>query len=142
MTSRFRQLLTEIDFPAPPEGLFEATMERIAWERKAASIRQRLAFFGALAVALLAALAWVFLAIRSAMIGSGHLQFLTLAVSDTRAVLANGGAYVSSLLESLPAGWLAAFLGLTLCFMLVVRALIRDGRKIFGTHHRRQAFTF
>jgi len=114
-------------------------MERVAWEKKALSLKRRVAVFGIATVALTALLAWSFASVRASMAGSGNLQFLALAFSDTRVVLANWSTFASSVLESLPAGQLAAFLAVALCFMIALRALIRDARKAFGGHH---AFNF
>lgn len=139
MPNRFRQLLAEIERPAPPAGLFEAVMERLAWERKAQSLKRRVALIGIATVALTALLAWIFSAARTAMTGSGNLEFLSLAFSDTRLVLANWSTFAASVLESLPTGLLAAFLTVSLCFLVAVRALVRDARKVFGGHH---AFNF
>lgn len=114
-------------------------MERVAWERKTVSLKRRVALIGVATVVLTALLAWTFSAVRTAMSGSGNLQFLALAFSDTRVVLANWSTFAASVLESLPAGQLAAFLLVALCFSIALRALIRDARKAFGGHH---AFNF
>ena len=135
MTSRFQRLLAEIERPEPPQGLLEAVMERIAWERRAIGLKRRIALFGAITVALTAALAWTFSAVRTAMTVSGSLQYLALAFSDTRIVLANLGTYAVSVFESLPAGSLAAFLTVAFCFLLAARALVRSARQAYGPHH-------
>lgn len=137
MTSRFHAILSEIERPAPPAGLFEAVMERIAWERKTVSLQRRLTFFGVAIVALAALLAWTFSAVWTAMSGSGNSQFLALFFSDTQVVLSNWSTFAASVLESMPAGLLAAFLTVATCFIIVLHALIGDARKVV---HGRHAF--
>lgn len=114
-------------------------MERVAWERKALSLKRRVALIGIATVALTALLAWTFSAVRTAMAGSGNLQFLSLVFSDTSLVLSNWSTFAYSVLESLPAAQLAIFLTVALVFMIALRAFIRDARKAFGGHH---AFNF
>ena len=140
MPNRFLQLLAEIERPAPPQRLFQAILERVAWERKALSLKRRVTVFGIATVILTAALAWTFSAVRAAMTGSGNLEFLSLAFSDTRLVLANWSAFAYSVFESLPAGLIAAFLAIAFLFMLSLRALIHDARRVYGGHHH--AFNF
>jgi hypothetical protein len=136
MQDRFHRLLAEIERPAPPAGLFEAVMERIDWERKAASLQLRLTFFGVAIVTLTALLAWTFSAVWKAMAGSGDAQFLALAFSDTQMVLSNWSTFAASVLESMPVGQLAAFLSVFVCFILVLHALINDARQVVHRGHR------
>jgi hypothetical protein len=133
MSNRLQQLLTEVASPLPPVGLFEAVMARIAWELKALNLKRRVTFYGVATVTLAALLAVTFADVRTAMTGSGNLEFLSLAFTDTRMVLANWGSFIASVLESLPVGRLAAFLTVGLLFILTLRALIRDTRL---AHHR------
>jgi hypothetical protein len=135
MTPDFRRLYAQIERPAPPAGLLEGVLGRIAQERKAKALKRRLAWMALATLALSALLAWSFTAVSNAMAGSGNLQFLSLVFSDTQVVLSNGSAFAYSVLESLPAGRMAAFLVVALCFALMLRAFIRDARQAFGGHH-------
>lgn len=110
-------------------------MERIDWERKALRLKRRIALFGAVTVMLSGLLAWTFSVTKTAMAGSGSFAYLALAFSDTRVVLANLGTYSLSVFESLPAGSLAAFLTVTFCLLLTLRALVRSARQAYGPHH-------
>lgn len=134
MTTGFRHILKDLARPEPPQGLFEAVMGRIAWEKQALGLKRRVALFGSTCVALLAALAWTFKSLWNALAGSGTLQFLSLAFSDTRVVLENIGSFAYSVFETLPTGRIAALLMVTLCLMLAARALIRNARGAFGRH--------
>lgn len=135
MPTRFHRLLSEIERPDPPSGLFEAVMARVAREDRLRSLRRRLTLFGAVTLALTALLAWTFSAVWKAMAGSGDAQFLALAFSDTRIVLSNWSTFAASVLESMPVGLLAAFLTVMLCFIVVLHALIRDARQVFHRGH-------
>jgi hypothetical protein len=117
--------------------LFEAIMERVDWER-ALSLKRRLTFFGVATLTLTALLVVTFADVRTALTGSGNLQFLSLVFTDTQMVLANWSTFASSVLESLPIGSLAAFMTVALCFILTLRALIHDARRV---HHGPHAFT-
>lgn len=139
MTTRLRQLLNEIERPSPPAGLFEAVMERVDWELKALSLKRRLTLYGVAVVTLTALLAVTFADVRTAMTGSGSLEFMRLVFSDTRMVLQNWSTFAASVLESLPIGRIAAFMTVALCFILTLHALIRDARTV--VHHGPHAFT-
>jgi len=141
MSNRLRQFLAEIERPEPPAGLLKTVMERVAETEEKLGLRRRLVLLAFLTATLLGVLGWTFSAVRTAMSGSGNLEYLTLAFSDTQVVFANWSSYVASVFESLPAGHLAAFLAVTLCLMFSLRALIRVSRQAFDNHHH-HAFNY
>jgi hypothetical protein len=129
MSNRFRQLLAEISRPEPPRGLLHAVLSRVAFEKRRQALKRKLAFHAVLTTALVAALAWSIVAAVSVMAGSGNLQYLSLAFTDTGIVLANWSMYATTVLESLPVGHLAELLSLTFVLLFASRALIRVSRQ-------------
>lgn len=137
MNHPFLELLEEIERPAPPAGAFEAVMRRLAWERRASSLRRRIAITGIATVTLAALTAWTLSVVRDAMRISGSFEYLSLIFYDAGAVLSHSGSFAYSVLESLPSGLLAGLLLASLCFAVAVRLLVRDTRLAL---HRPHAF--
>jgi hypothetical protein len=132
MDRNFAEILTEVERPSPPDGLFKAVMYRIAWEREARSLKRRMVLYGAATVISLAALQKSLLAVKIAFDTSGAGDLLSLAASDTRDVLRNWSDFASGILETLPVGSIAAFLSVVLCLTISIRMLIRATRPIVG----------
>lgn len=109
----------------PPDDLFCKITARIEREERILSLKRGILFsFGI--VLPLATFFPVLRALVADIYGSGLAQYFSLVFSDTGAVVAYGGDYISSILESLPVFGIIKFLVIILVFLGSLRITARN----------------
>ncbi|OGD32179.1 hypothetical protein A3C91_02630 [Candidatus Azambacteria bacterium RIFCSPHIGHO2_02_FULL_52_12] len=115
----------------PPSGLLNAVMARIERERRQTARKKRIVLFSLCAIGSLLAITPTSKALVADISQSGFAHFLSLAFSDPGMVLASWNDFALSILESLPALSMAAFLLTIFAFLGSVRLLARDITMVF-----------
>ncbi len=122
----------------PPPNLLGRILTRVTEERAWKAWRFKIAALVAGFVASAAALAFAVSVAFVSLTNSGVPQFLKLAITDTGAVAAYWQDFAYSLLETMPAGGLAAVLASIAVALILLRALIGAARV---AHRRPQTLT-
>lgn len=109
----------------PPEGLYLGILARIEREKRRIAVI-RLAFFGVVAVASLAAIIPSFQYVAREFAQSGFYKYLSLLFSDSGAVLASWREFALSLAESLPITEITIFLTTIFVFLVSAKLAIKS----------------
>lgn len=120
------KLFTHFEFPEPPAGLFDRIMSRIREEQRLISLKRRVALFSIALAGSLVASVFAFGAVRAEFYQSGSAQFLSLVFSDSNILFVSWNDFALSILESLPALSIAAFLATAFVFLGSLRLLARN----------------
>ncbi|MDO8581807.1 MAG: hypothetical protein Q7S16_02940, partial [bacterium] len=125
MPNDFQQLFNHLQAPEPHPGLLGAIIKRIDAERMFA-VKRRFAIFSAGFFVSFFALLPVFNMMRADMVQSGFAEFFSLLFSDIGMVAVYWQNFSITLLESLPAASIAAFLATVFVFLGSLRFITRD----------------
>ena len=109
----------------PPERLYLGILARIESEKRRIA-RIRLAFFGVVAAASLAAIIPSFQYAAREFAQSGFYEYLFLLFSDSGAVLASWREFALSLAESLPITEITIFLIMVFVFLVSAKLAIKN----------------
>ncbi|MFA5029758.1 MAG: hypothetical protein WC518_03370 [Patescibacteria group bacterium] len=109
----------------PSEKLFDSIMLGIGREQKR-QLRRRIFFYSLCFVCSLVALLPAFRAVRAEIINSGLIEFLALAISDSKIVLTYWNNFIFVVLEALPVISLVVFLAVIFVFLESLKLLARD----------------
>ncbi len=119
--------------PKPSSQLLKKIMQRIEHERRLQIMRWKAVLFGFLAAFSAAALAPALGFLKAELAGSGFAQFLSLAVLDTKTVLASWQSFGLALLESLPTVSILGLLAVTFVLLLSLKFLSQNTRSFFAS---------
>ena len=109
----------------PPERLYLGILARIEREKRRIAVI-RLAFFGVVASASLAAIIPSFKYVAREFAQSGFYEYLFLLFSDSDAVLASWREFALSLAESLPITEITIFLVMVFVFLVSAKLAIKN----------------
>lgn len=133
MQNNVEQLLRTLEAPDPRPQLFDVVMKRITMEGVRAA-KRRLVIFSVGCVGSFAAVLPAFMMMRTNMAQSGFAEFFSLLFSDMGSVALYWQNFTLTLLESLPAVSIAAFLATLFVFFGSLRFLTRDIKLLYGVH--------
>lgn len=131
MQNDFEKLFNYSQAPEPHSGLFDVIMKRIDGERVRAA-KRRFVIFSVGCIGSLAAVIPTFITMRTSMVQSGFTEFFSLLFSDAGSITAYWQNFALTLLESLPAVSIAAFLATVFVFFGSLRFLTRDIKLFYG----------
>lgn len=134
MQNSYEQLFSHLQTPVPRDGLLHDILRRVAAEQARAA-RRRLVIFSLGCAGSLAGLIPAFIMMRTSMIESGFVEFFSLLFSDAGSVALYWQNFALTLLESLPAVSIAAFLATVFTFLGALRFLTRDIKFFYYGRH-------
>lgn len=109
----------------PPERLYLGILARIEREKRRIALI-RLAIFGVVALASLAAIIPSFQYVAREFAQSGFYEYLFLIFSDSGAILASWRGFALSLAESLPTTEIMVFLFTVFVFLVSAKLAIKN----------------
>lgn len=130
MSQNYEKLFTASPQPEVPAGLLNRIMVNIN-KKKLAAMRLRFVLFAVGFVCSLAAVIVSFKYVVSGFSESGFADFFDLLFSDSGSVMNYWQSYVYTLLETLPAVSIAAFLAAVFASLETVKFLVRDIKSVF-----------
>ncbi len=114
-----------------PDGLFDAIMSRISYEKKLKIFKTRIAFLGVFSFAAFIALIPALKELQSEILKSGFLQFISLVISDSSVVAVYWKDFAYSILESFPIFGTLTVLGLILVLISFMKIILNDINFVF-----------
>lgn len=138
MRNDYEQLFTHLPPPEPPDGLLVKIMRQIYREQRLMIVKRRLTLLAVVLVGSAVALVPAFRLMKTNLAESGFTQFVSLAFSDSAAILAYWKSFAWALLESLPIMGVVAFLGATLIFAASLKLLIQNIKAILAPFNSKQ----
>ena len=134
MEKHYEQLFSRLSAPEPRPGLFGVIQKRIVREEKQRAW-QRVILFSFGILGSLVTIVPVFRSLQASVAESGFMDFFSLAFSDAGMVATYWQNFLLTLLESLPAIGIAAFLATIFTFFGSLRFLTRDVKTLYYGFH-------
>ncbi len=131
MLNDFQKLFGHLQAPEPRPELLGFIIQRISAERLYAA-KRRLVIFSLGMIGSLAGVIPAFMSMRTHMAQSGFAEFFSLLFFDAGSLVAYWQSFALTLLESLPAVSIAAFLATIFVFISSLRFVTRDIKILFS----------